>query len=92
MTFQVILSESGSFLFNYLNTPLGNGASATVGIRDTAGQSNGRRLQWSFNQGVLGAEESILFTPGDPVPEPMTMLLLGTGLVGFAARARRRRS
>jgi len=91
-TFQVILSESGSFLFNYLNTPPGNGESATVGIRDTAGELNGRRLQWSFNQGVLGAEESILFTPGDPVPEPMTMLLLGTGLVGFAARARRRRS
>jgi hypothetical protein len=38
-----------------------NGRNATVGIRDTGGQTSGRNLQWSFNQAVINDQTAIRF-------------------------------
>lgn len=67
VTFQAILSErNGSLKFQYQDVDVAGatgGSSATVAIRDTAGQANGRVLQWSFNSLVIVDGEAIEFRP-----------------------------
>ena len=73
VNFQVVLAETtNNILFQYQNVQTGNtavsmGASATAGIRDTHGNQNGRRLQWSYRAPVLANSEAILFI-SDSVP------------------------
>jgi Bacterial Ig domain len=69
VTFQARLFEgSNQILLSYLDVVVsddpsyGNGAFATVGIRDINGQTNNRNLLWSHNQAVITNGESILFT------------------------------
>jgi hypothetical protein len=71
VTFQAVLYEtSGVLKFQYADTEVGApnafasfGGSATVGIRDTGGNSNGRVLQWSFNSPVIASGLAIQFRP-----------------------------
>ena len=69
VTFQARLFEgSNQILLSYLDVVVaddpsyGNGAFATVGIRDADGQTNNRNLLWSHNQAIISDGESILFT------------------------------
>lgn len=68
VTFQAILFETSNTIqmqYQDTTTPATlekiNGASATVGIRDTNGDANGRRLQWSFNSAVIPDGKAIEF-------------------------------
>lgn len=76
------------------------GSEAAVGFGD--GQSNGKVIQGSLEPGISSAlnNHHIWFDPNlapipppdAAVPEPTTMLLVGSGLVTLAARVRRRRN
>jgi hypothetical protein len=77
VTFEARLFEgSGGILLSYWQTVVVEssqvaslGAGATVGIRDVSGQSNGRNLQWSFNQPVITNGLNLLFAP--PIHPPV---------------------
>lgn len=46
-----------------------DGQGATVGIQDTAGNTNGRVLQWSYNAPSVFEGMSLVFSPPAPAPE-----------------------
>jgi hypothetical protein len=76
-----------SVLADLLPHSQSNGTVFYVTISDPAGLSEFKILSNDHNDG-LGIDE---FTAGNPVPEPGTLGLLGSGLLAAALRARRRR-
>ena len=66
ISFEVELFEkTGDILVQYGNLETGDartrGGQATVGLRDTSGQENGRALQWTYNQPNLFNGQAIRF-------------------------------
>ena len=80
-----------------VNNGIAGGSSATFSISgDFSGLTADQVAHSIFArfQAVNGGGSDVATGPGTPgtVPEPMTMILFGTGLAGVAARARKRRN
>jgi uncharacterized protein (TIGR03437 family) len=89
VTFQTILAEgTNSVTFQHSNVALGagdpnnDGLTATVAIRNAAGQTNGQVLQWSFDAAVLSNNYAILIeTSAAPGAPTLTFPLSGASSV-----------
>ncbi|HLM55272.1 MAG TPA: PEP-CTERM sorting domain-containing protein [Pyrinomonadaceae bacterium] len=98
-TFDLVLTDKskGNMTFGggSVRDGIAGGTSATFVISGNFGNLSAdaiARTIFARFQAVNGDDSDVAANPNNPVPEPMTMLLFGTGLAGIAARARRNRS
>ena len=97
-TFDLVLTnkDGGNATFGggKVNAGIAGGTSATFTISGDFGNLSAEAIAQAIFarfQEVNGGDSDVAGNPTAPVPEPMTMLLFGTGLAGVAAKVRRRR-
>jgi len=85
LTGRVLAPNTGGVLVDFDNTPVafGPGGRYTIQVNDVSLQSP--------NAGVNSAPVTGVITATQVIPEPATMGLLGTGLLGLLGLAKRRR-
>jgi hypothetical protein len=83
LTFQAILFEgSNRILFQYKTADLGagdaasRGGAATIGVRDAAGLTSLKQIEWSHNSAVLANESALLFDGASLAPTTATLFAL----------------